>query len=147
MENPITNKVNADNSQTTTPSLDDIRFESVNADPEQGRYNAGIRIIGEEVCRVSVSSGDAEANNILANEICERFNNYRSVFNEGWWNCLISFGNEILSRSNSTDVIKAVLDGAGIENGEIDTVLADSMNEDFICDKLKDFLTDYNKAL
>lgn len=147
MENSITNKVNTDNNLTATPSLDDIRLESVNADPEQGRYNAGIRIVGEELCRVSVSSGDAEANNILAEEICERFNNYRGAFDEGWWNCLVSFGNEILSKTTDTTSIQNVMKEAGVERAEIDNLLADSMYEDVICDRLKECLTEYAKTL
>lgn len=131
------------------PSLiiDDIQLNPISAAPEHGRLNAALTINGVNGNPIAVNVGDANTSNRLAEEIAKRFNGYRGAFIEGWWNCLISFGNEILSHSSDTTIIKAVLDSAGVERGEIDNVFADSMNEDVICDKLKTFLTDYNKTL
>ena len=45
-------------------------------------------------------------------------------FNKGWWNCFISFANELsLWERDCEKVIQAVLLGAGVKVNEIDWVM------------------------
>lgn len=47
-------------------------------------------------------------------------------FNDGWWNCFISFANELCMWERDCDkVIQAVMRGAGVKVHEIDWVLED----------------------
>lgn len=47
-------------------------------------------------------------------------------FNDGWWNCFISFANELCMTERYGDkVLHDVLNGAGIKVYEIDWVLED----------------------
>ena len=68
-------------------------------------------------------------------------------FNKGWWNCFISFANELCMTERYADkVVQEVLIGAGVEVYEVDWVL----NEfgEIIENKVKQELLHYkNKEL
>lgn len=47
-------------------------------------------------------------------------------FNDGWWNCFVSFANELCMTERYCDkVLRDVLNGAGIKVYEIDWALED----------------------
>lgn len=47
-------------------------------------------------------------------------------FDKGWWNCFISFANELCMWERDCDkVIQAVMRGAGVKVHEIDWVLSE----------------------
>lgn len=47
-------------------------------------------------------------------------------FDDGWWNCFVSFANELCMNDRYCDtVLRDVLNGAGIEVYEIDWALED----------------------
>ena len=47
-------------------------------------------------------------------------------FDKGWWNCFISFANELCMWERDCDkVIQAVMRGAGVKAHEIDWVLSE----------------------
>jgi len=69
-------------------------------------------------------------------------------FNEGWWNCFMSFANELLlyrkGTSNEDIHIIAVLKEAGISKKEILNSLS---SKNYISDCVRTFLENYVQGL
>lgn len=69
-----------------------------------------------------------------------------SEFNKGWWNCFISFANELAMTERSSDlVINAVLRGAAVTISEIDEVI--EKNDDIIEDRVKSILLSFKNHM
>lgn len=63
-------------------------------------------------------------------------------FNDGWWNCFISFANELCMWERDCDkVIQAVMRRAGVEVYEIDWVVEDF--DEILEDRVKQELLNY----
>lgn len=65
-------------------------------------------------------------------------------FNEGWWNCFLSYTDVISFSEPAYDFAKDQMNDAGVTIDELNTIL----NDDFIMtDRTRDILIEYNNFL
>ena len=65
-------------------------------------------------------------------------------FNQGWWNCFLSYTDIISFSTYACDFAKDQMNGAGVRLSEIEKVLTDDY---IMSDRTREILLEYKKQL